>query len=123
MTVIKSKESMVDNSSTRSNFMKSKPRNFHLQVDPLSVGISRIIDSAVQVVSSDTRYAKLWNRLFSQTFLRGFDNREIADYVGSGVCGRINSVHPEAKADYLIVQDRDTPEKTTIVIRTKLFNS
>lgn len=120
--MIKNTSRAVDSVSQRNNFTKQSPRNFHLQVNPFECGLGSVIDSAIEIVLSDVRYATLAKRLYSQTFLREFLDKSIAEHIATETCNRINLLKPECNAKWWVSVDRDYTDKFTIVIRTNPIN-
>lgn len=122
--MIKNSSRAVDSVSQRNNFTKQSPRNFHLQVqvNPFECGLGSLIDSAIEIVLSDVRYATLAKRLYSQTFLREFLDKRTAEYIATETCNRINLLKPECSAKWWVSLDRDYTDKFTVVIRTNPVN-
>ena len=114
----KSIGSDIDSATPRNNFKKIEARNFQIQVNPLDAGIGSVIDSAIGIIRSDNRYARLGKRIFSQTFLRGFDCKNMAEHIASNVCGRMNIEQPEINAIFWVSVDRDDSSKFTVIVKT-----
>jgi hypothetical protein len=113
----------IDNQPRRNNFTKLSARNFQLTVLPIEAGIGSVIDSAVSIVCSDNRFAGINKRKYSLTFLKGFEDVNMADHIMANVCTRINLAHPEARASWeFSVNKEENSTLINVVIKTNLIN-
>jgi hypothetical protein len=109
----------VDSSSSRSNFKKLSARNFQLSVNPVEVGISSVVESAVGIVLSDNRYASLNGRAYSLTFLKGFNDINAAEHIAQSIRAHVLYSNAELKPTSMVTVDRDDNTKFTIVFKTQ----